>query len=221
MPLARADRLLNLAVFATGLGATLLLGTAARRQLRSVPNGRPRPAHVSQWRSIAASGSLLGSPAQGVTITVFSDFQCSYCSRFAGKLRTLRERYPRDVQVIFRHNPLVRSHPHAVGAAIAAVCAGRQGAFEAYHDALFAQQDSIGLKAWTAYARDAGIRDTAAFAACLASPAAEAQVSRDREDARRLGLTTTPSFLVNDTRFVGDYPLDTLDLFVRRATATR
>jgi superoxide dismutase len=42
-------------------------------------------------------------------------------------------------------------------AALAAECAARAGSFEAFHDLLFAQPDSIGGKAWTLLALEAGV----------------------------------------------------------------
>ncbi len=66
----------------------------------------------------------MGPANAPVTITVFSDFQCPYCS---GLARTLREDVmpkERNVRLVFRYFPL-QMHPWAQAAAEAEVCAQR------------------------------------------------------------------------------------------------
>lgn len=60
-----------------------------------------------------------------------------------------------------------------------------------------------------AMARNAGL-DVDRFVADLADPAIADAVERDRSDARQLGITHVPSFLVNDELLIGAQSLDTL-----------
>lgn len=120
--------------------------------------------------------------------------------------------------MVYRHSPLA-SHPFAVAAARASECAGRQDRFEAYHDALFVEQESIGLASWTRFATEAALPDIPAFERCLADAGPSDNLGRDTLDARRLRVDGTPTFLVNGLRFDGTPPLEMLRAYVRRAVA--
>lgn len=62
-------------------------------------------------------------------------------------LARLTQKYPQDVQVVYRHFPLVSIHDKAALAAAAAEAAGRQDKFWEMHDLLFSrQQEWTGLK---------------------------------------------------------------------------
>lgn len=169
---------------------------------------------ISAWQSFA-EGQRMGPQDALVRIVLFSDFQCPACRVLTEHLRTIRAE-SEDVEVVYRHAPL-KKHPEAIPAARASGCAAAQGRFEAYHDALFAAQDSIGTTRWDAFARRAGVPDLPAFARCMSSSAPDAALARDTLAARRLEVTGTPTYLVNDRRFVGAPPLDSLRAQVARA----
>ena len=76
-----------------------------------------------------------------LTIVEYSDFQCPYCALLAQDLKALHEKYPDEVQIIFRHFPLP-SHPLSKLGAQAAEAAGRQGKFWEMHDVIFASQQT-------------------------------------------------------------------------------
>lgn len=135
------------------------------------------------------------------------------------RLNQVRTSYPREVSVVYRHFPLP-NHPHAVGAARASDCAAAQGKFSAFHDALFSAQDSIGVVGWSRFATAAGITDLPRFEACAASTGRLATLERDTAAARRLRVSGTPTLLINELRFQGALPKDTLEAYVRRALRT-
>jgi hypothetical protein len=64
------------------------------------------------------------------------------------------------------------------------------GRFEAFHDVLFAQRDSIGTKPWSRFAVDAGLSDTSAFERCLQSAPEREAVARDTGYAGEAQLTS-------------------------------
>jgi len=198
--------------------ALVITGLAVRRELGSAaPVATPyteqvRP--VRDWRSYA-SGSRIGPAGAAVTIVEFSDFQCPYCRTMADRLRALRQAHPDEVTLIYRHFPL-SYHPHARSAARASFCADRQGRFEAFHDALFAAQDSLDGTGWQRFAGIAGVPDAAAFDACLRDGASLEAVERDVAAGRKLGIAGTPALLVNGVLITGE-SLATLEDHVARA----
>lgn len=146
-------------------------------------------------------GRELGTSGSPISIVVFSDFQCPFCKRFADSTwRTIRERYPNRVSLIFRHWPL-SMHPHAYAAARASECAAAQGRFPAFHDALFAKQDSIGRRRFEEYAEDAGVPDVEAFRVCSNDTTSQSSIERDIAAVREIGGRGTPTVLVGDLRF--------------------
>ncbi len=197
--------------------AVLVTGMVVRREFFAPPQAAGEgAARIADWRSYAREGHPAGPANAPVKIVVFSDFQCPFCGTLAARLDTLQARYPEEIAILYRHSPL-QIHPSAVSAAKASECAGLQGRFKAFHDALFAAQDSIGVWSWNRFALRAEVPDTLTYQRCLAGSFAMAAVKRDMDAAGRLGVTATPTLLINHIRLQGARPLDTLEAHVERA----
>ncbi len=200
--------------------ALVITGLVVRRELAfralAAQTTHSRPTVLANWRLFAASGHRLGPAKAPVTLVVFSDFECPYCRVLMERLHVLRRRYPEQIAILYRHFPSA-AHPEAVPAARASECADEQGRFEAFASALFAQQDSIGLVDWDYFARKAGVADLPRFRRCSAASAAVPELSRDSAAGKQLPVVATPTLLINERRFVGVQPLDSLDSYVRRA----
>jgi protein-disulfide isomerase len=153
-----------------------------------------------------------GDPSIGpddapVTIVEFSDYQCPYCQAwYQQTFDQLLANYPSQIRFVYRDLP-VPGHPESLPAAEAANCAGGQGAYWKFHDALFSGQYALGRAAYERYAADLGL-DTAAFTACLDDHRYQAEVKADAVDATRLGLTGTPSFVINGRILIGALPFE-------------
>lgn len=81
-----------------------------------------------------------GSADAPVTIVIFSDYQCPYCSRAELAVNQVLQQYDGKVKVYFRDFPLSNIHPLAQKAAEASRCAAEQGKYWEYHDMLFQKQ---------------------------------------------------------------------------------
>ncbi len=183
----------------------------------SAPEATSDPANVdaSDGSTTAPVGDLgdpllvrdrdwkVGPDDAAVTVIEYADFQCPGCAAFAPTLKEVANRFPDDVQVVYRYFPLNSIHPLAQKAAEAAEAAGTQGQFWEYHDALFAQQtewsrltesDAIGY--FVTLAGTLGL-DTDRFAEELNSGVHAAYVSQLEQEAVALGLPGTPSAIVN------------------------
>ena len=68
-------------------------------------------------------------------------------------------------------------------------------------DVLFAKQDSLGLKSWQSFAREAEVVDSAGFVACVESTDALPFVESGIAAGKRIGLVGTPTVIVNGWRF--------------------
>jgi cyclophilin family peptidyl-prolyl cis-trans isomerase len=115
----------------------------------------------------------------------------------------LVDAFPEEVQVIYRHFPLTSIHANAQKAAEASEAAGTQGAFWAYHDKLFETQSQ-----WAGLDEDAARDffvslatelelDVDKFAAELDAGIYTAYVTGSQAEAIRLGITSTPSVILD------------------------
>ncbi len=162
-----------------------------------------RPAEEKNWASYATGAKVVGPATASVTIVEFSDFQCPFCKIFSERLKRVMLKYPADVRLVYRNSPIEHLHPHARAAAIASECAAAQGRFGEYHDALFERVEMIGVTPWKEIAFNVGVPDTASFEQCRGSAVALAALREDSLAAVRLGVTGTPTILINRWRLSG------------------
>ncbi|MFL5538879.1 MAG: DsbA family protein [Longimicrobiaceae bacterium] len=219
----RKDLLGNAATAVLVLCALTVTGLVVRRELfppaAAAPPGAdaPRSLSASEWAAASGAGEVMGPAGAPVQIVEFSDFQCPFCARIAPVLQRVRERHPGRVAVIYRHYPLEQIHPFARDAAVASECAAAEGRFEPFLTLVFAEQDSLGTKAWERFAAQAGVRDADAFRRCLSDAAVRRRVERDAEVARRLQVRATPTLVINGTLITGILTDQELEQYVFRA----
>ncbi len=144
-----------------------------------------------------------GVPNAPVTVVVFSDFQCPYCQRTAALLKDDSFiQSGKDVRLVFRHFPLPQ-HNWAQQAALGAACAEFQNAtaFWAFHDSLFAEQNSITADNITAKIKTiaSGIPslDQSSFATCVNRQISLGVVLSDKALASKIGVAGTPTIFIN------------------------
>ena len=148
---------------------------------------------------------IANSPRRGdgkLLLLMFSDFQCPYCAQAHDVLRDFLKRRGQDVSFVYKHFPLSQIHPQALPAARAAWAAGRQGQFWAYHDALFANQERLGEPLYGEIATALKL-DRARFEEERNSPASLQAIQRDLDQAERLGLSGTPTLILNQRFWQG------------------
>ena len=183
---------------------------AAKFLLERVKRGDARSQAEAAFRTrfspeAVKSIDLKGSPSKGatspvVTVVEWADFECPFCGIAAPLLKALVERYPNEVQLVFKNYPL-SAHEHSEQAARAGVAAFHQGKFWELNQAMFESQKS-GLDDTTLVklARDQGL-DMKAFETDRASEATADAVARDRKQADELGLEGTPMIYINGRHF--------------------
>jgi protein-disulfide isomerase len=175
---------------------------------------------------ISSKDPMWGKRDAPVTIVVFSDFQCPYCSRVEPTLDQVRTTYgPDKVRMIWKNNPLP-FHQNAKPAAEAAqgvfAMAGNE-AFWKFHDTAFKNQSALSEDSFVKWAQDAGVKDVAGFKAGLASHKWADKVDKDLNDGKAAGVQGTPSFFVNGVFINGAQPFDsfktTIDQELTKAQA--
>ncbi len=173
---------------------------------------------VDRGQAVMAKINLKGEPSRGpdaskVTVVEFSDFQYPFCSRGYNTIeqQVLKE-YGDKVKFYYKHYPLP-FHPWAQLGAVAAECAKQQkpDAFWTLYKGLFEQQkditpDNLKDKAHTILA-DATI-DQAKFDDCLDNKKTLDKVKADMAEGSSVGVTGTPSFVVDGRLLVGAQPFE-------------
>jgi protein-disulfide isomerase len=145
----------------------------------------------------------IGDARALVTIVAFTDYQCPYCSHAEGTLTQLRQSYGSDVRIVVAEAPLPM-HEHARPAALAALAASEQGAFDLMRARLFA--GPLDDAAIERAASDLGL-DLRSFDADRTGSAV-ADLARSQALADHLGVHGTPSFFINGRRLVGAQPIE-------------
>lgn len=141
-----------------------------------------------------------GDPASGVTVIEFSDFQCPYCARLNVELGALADQH--RLLWVYRHTTGNTGHPQAEPAAEAAECAGEQGRFWEYSDALFSNQPHLDEALYADIAATLRL-DTTRFDACLKSRKYQQTLLHETAEAGELDVQGTPTWYVNGRRLVG------------------
>lgn len=137
-----------------------------------------------------------GDPNAPVTIVEFSDFQCHFCKEAVKTLNSVLTKYNGRVKLAFLDFPLRSIHPLAESAAEAARCAGEQGRFWEFHDALFADQSRMKEADLAERARALGLNEKS-FQGCIASGTYKAKIEADLQQGTKAGIAGTPGFFVN------------------------
>lgn len=145
-----------------------------------------------------------GEASAPMVILLFSDFGCESCAKAEATLKEVREAFPKDVQVIFKHSPLP-DHADAPLAHELSVEAARQGKFWEMHDLLFANQAKLKRADLDGYAKQLGL-DMKAVAKALDGRTHRPLVERDLAEGRALGVTGTPTLYLNGRRAAGVPP---------------
>lgn len=177
---------------------------------RVVVSGRNLPTSTPQPRFTVdiSDDPITGDEDSAVTVVIFSDFVCNFCTYFGRTTwQSLREQYEDRVKFVYRDFPITSAM--SMSAALAAECADDQGQFWAYHDRLFALQMELTTELLYDIANELEL-DEARFTDCLQLETHRDEILADYADAQSLGLTGAPVFFINGIRLEGAQPLRTL-----------
>ncbi|MGC8634071.1 MAG: DsbA family protein [Candidatus Limnocylindrales bacterium] len=177
------------------------------------PGGSPSAADSVAVLPATAPESL-GRADAPVVVEVWADFQCPFCALFTHGLEPTVVRefvLPGTARLVFRDFAFLG--PESTTAAVAARCAGEQGAFWRFHDLLFASQNGENQgtfsDAFMAQLASYLQLDAARFATCVKDPAIAQAVTQSRTEGERLGIAGTPSLRLvgpRQTILVGNLP---------------
>ncbi|OEU96718.1 DsbA family protein [Streptomyces oceani] len=141
---------------------------------------------------------MTDTSAAPVVLDAWYELQCPDCHRAQGDLRALREQYGPALEIRLRHFPLEK-HRHAHAAAQAAEEAYAQGVGDAYTEAVLARTSDLGKRGEPVLlevARELGM-DVEEVETALIDGRHLLVVDADQAEGRALGVTGTPTYVIN------------------------
>lgn len=179
------------------LAAGLLLGCAESKTAAAVEPNKTEPTSLSSFSR--------GPETAKLKIEQFSDFFCPYCKKQAAVFNELREKYPDQIQMTFRHFPL-SGEPGTGTFPLheASVCAAEQGKFWEFHDFVFqaAERVTVDSVSQAIELNDADLK------ACMQAERGRSQVLGDLADAQTRGVNGAPTFFMNGEKITGMRPFN-------------
>ncbi len=148
-----------------------------------------------------------------IVIVEFGDFQCPHCKKLWESMEEFLASTDRSIRLHFAHYPLNSAcnpgsndlHPNACQAAVAGVCAQKQGKFWEFGSRMFETQEDLERADVVEYAQELGL-DVDTFTTCLDDPLSMAQVKYDIALGIKTELNATPTFYVNGYSVTGAFP---------------
>lgn len=164
-----------------------------------------------------AEDRIYGKIDAKVKLVEYGDFQCPACAAYWPAVVQLKQQYPNDLVVAFRHFPLTQIHMLAASAAVATEAANLQGKFWEMHDKIYENQ-----KIWTVaadpnaefqkYASEIGL-DVGKYTADFENADAyQDLIISHMKSGGALKVTGTPTFFLNGQKVSVQSPQQLLDL---------
>lgn len=194
------------------------LNNAARKAQDSMEKNRREEEEKSVTESIEkplepqirADDTFRGPKDAPLTLIVYSDFECPYCSRGHKNEQALMEKYNGKIRVLFKHLPL-DFHPQAMISAQYYEGVRLQSPEKAakFHDTVFDKQKELqkGEAFLKTVAKELKV-DMGKLAKDVTSDAVKKRIEEDMEEARKFGFNGTPGYLLNGIPVRGAYPTE-------------
>ena len=175
-------------------------------------------------RREAADPLALGEVDAKVVMTNWSDYRCPFCAVWHQRTLPELQKYVDDGRLRIEFRDLSMFGEQSDQTAVAARAAGQQGKFWEFQEAVFAaappsghpdiQRDDL-----LAFAQTAGVADLAGFEAALGDEALSAAVAADSNEARQLGISGTPFFVVGGQAVSGAQPTEVFESLIAQELA--
>jgi protein-disulfide isomerase len=202
----RVEKLKAKKVPAAAVYATLMASAKSKAEAPA-PAAAPAQDNTVYKVPVTKQDPQKGPDDALVTVVVFSDFQCPFCSRVVPTMEGLTQKYGSDLRVIWKNNPLP-FHSDAGPAATLAMAAFQEGGSKKFweaHDLLFANQRALTRADLDGYAKQLGL-NAKKVASALDQSSFKDKIAADQELARGLGASGTPSFFINGRSLRGAQP---------------
>lgn len=158
--------------------------------------------------SIPHSGLTIGDPNAPVTLVEYADFQCTACAEMnADAFPQLLQEYIAKGTVALTFVPNAILGDESISATEAALCANDQGQFWPMHNALFASQHGRNEGGFSggrlrSIAKKVGL-DLDQYDSCMEAGTHAGEVQNYHATAQQEGISSTPTFVINNAEPFG------------------
>jgi protein-disulfide isomerase len=146
-----------------------------------------------------------------VVIIEYADYRCPFCAQWGRDVQPALQDLIDDGTLRIEFRDRILFGEESQDTALAARAAGEQGMYWEFHDAVFAAAPEGGhpdmpWEKLLGFAEEIGVPDLAKFETDLDSEELQAAIAADMAEGDSLGISSTPSFLVNTTPVIGAQP---------------
>lgn len=165
-------------------------------------------------RRDAGDVTALGDEDAPIVLIEYSDYRCPFCGAFArDTLPELKKEYIDTGKVRFEWRDFPVFGEESMDGAMAARAAGEQDLYWEYQEAMYEDAPERGhlkitRKKIMAWAEEVGVKDLEQFEQDLDDSDLKAKVEADATEARSVGATGTPTFVIGTKLLVGAQPAD-------------
>ncbi|MFD6893464.1 DsbA family protein [Rhodococcus sp. NPDC060086] len=177
-------------------------------------------------RRIDGHPLAIGSVDAPVVMVAYSDYRCPFCAKFSRDTEpALIDKYVDEgiLRIEWRDLPIFGEQ--SMAAARAGRAAAAQGRFWEYATALYAASPDRGHPDLTAealrgFAATAGVPDLGRFDQQAAGPSVDQDIYADMLEANTIGVSSTPSFVINGTPVLGAQPIGVFEQVIEAAAGS-
>ena len=200
-------------------------GAEAPESSSAPATAQPEQPPLDMSRRIEGDPMAMGSVDAPVVLVEYSDFRCPFCALYARDTQpTIIKEYVETGQVRLEWRDMPLFGQQSADAAVAARAASEQNLFWEFSEAVFAAAPERGhaelpQERLVEIAQEIGIPDLARFERDMIDPELVQRVAADSQEGFALGVTGTPTFLVNEIGLSGAQPIDTFRTVIDEALA--
>ncbi len=222
--ISSADRDMPVIAYVDQTGEKVILGSlfVNGENVTAKEAGPPRTKKIDMAILDIDHSPSIGLKGARVTIVEFSNFQCSHCMDSWTKLKSLLEKYPKEIRYIFKHFPFEsEGKAFELSEMAAAAQEVSSEAFWLVHDFFFTAegQNVAKLERKLVQVRVEQILrekkvNVKAFQAALENGKGRQRVLDDRILGNKLRITGTPTKIVNGDIIVGSTADNVLEKYL-------
>ncbi|NUO49075.1 MAG: thioredoxin domain-containing protein [Polyangiaceae bacterium] len=170
---------------------------------------------------VTSNDPMWGSRSAPVTIVLYSDYECPFCSKVEKTFDALKEKYgPQKLRIIWKNNPLP-FHKNATPASEAANTVFKLGgndAFWKFHKVAFENQKALTPENFATWAAEAGV-DKAKFMESFNKKEFASKVAEDLAAGKAVGVRGTPASFINGVFLSGAQPQNKFEEIIDKELA--
>ena len=226
MVLLTPDNEIPIVIYVDKAGERVFLGTLIVKgeNVTRKEAGEPKPRKVEPALLEMEKSPFRGPSQVKVTIVEFSNFHCQYCVKSWRNMHELLKKYPQDVKYVFKHFPLqTNGKTRELSEIVAATQMVSHEAFWTIHDFFFSDEGQAIINNRKEQLRlrieiilnQKGL-DVKAFQTAMNTGYGKARVEEDAAVGARIGVSGTPSAVINGNFVSGLLPEKTIEMYLGR-----